>query len=110
MMIELGAEHPVPAAQAHVGSARCQHGERGRGEVKPQRSPFRAASADPNERAGFMLMPEIGASSVMYAATRAPQRNGVQRESRAWFDATSTTDIMRNEIANSAAHATTVPR
>ena len=36
-----------------------------------------AHTAEATVRAGFMLMPEYGASKVMYVATNVPATNGV---------------------------------
>jgi hypothetical protein len=58
-------------------------------------------------RAGFMLIPDSGASSVMNAATSTPAAMPVSRASRSAFDITRTVSIITNEIAVSApkAHA-----
>jgi hypothetical protein len=43
---------------------------------------LRATTADAKVRAGFMLVPEIGLSNVMYAATKHPAIKGVYRDRR----------------------------
>ncbi len=65
-MLELGAEHGGGTAAAHVQLGGQQHAQGRRREVDPQRAELaRAGSADARLRAGFMLIPDSGASSVM---------------------------------------------
>ncbi len=67
------------------------------------------ATAEARLRAGFMLIPEIGASTVMQAATRAPAKRPVRRARRAVFDARSTTLMSAKLMTHSATNATDVP-
>src|SRR5262249_24051736 len=66
-------------------------------------------NAEPTVRAGFMLMPESGDSTLMKVATRKPATQGVNRVSLREFETFKTTEINRNEIVNSAAKATHGP-
>src|SRR5581483_5603443 len=66
-------------------------------------------NAEPTVRAGFMLMPERGDSTLMKAATRKPATHGVDRVNLRELATFKTTVISRNEIANSAAKATQGP-
>jgi hypothetical protein len=61
-----------------------------------------ATAAEANVRAGFMLIPEIGASRDIYVATRNPAKNGVKLASFLEFVVTKTIVIIRKEMANSA--------
>ena len=56
-----------------------------------------------------MLMPESGDSNVINIAIRHPATTGVYRDHRREFDTRSTVDIIRHEIANSAAKAIHAP-
>jgi hypothetical protein len=67
-------------------------------------------NADPNERAGFILMPEIGASNVMYVATSKLAHAPVYRDMRGRFETCSTTIIIPLAITNSARKARNGPR
>src|SRR5215467_15046940 len=66
-------------------------------------------NAEPTVRAGFILMPESGDSTLMKAATRKPATQGVNRVSLREFETFKTIEISRNEMANSAAKATHGP-
>jgi hypothetical protein len=68
-----------------------------------------ALKADPTVRAGFILIPDSGASKVMNMAMRAPAKSGVKRLRRLEFATQSTIDIMRAEMMNSAAKAVPTP-
>lgn len=59
-------------------------------------------NADPNERAGFMLIPEIGASKVMYVATSTLAQAPRYREIRGSFETRKTTLMMPIAMTNSA--------
>ena len=56
-----------------------------------------------------MLMPDNGASIVMKQATSSAASSPVNRAALTWLDAVSTTSIITNEIAASAANATVMP-
>src|SRR6516225_1045328 len=62
-------------------------------------------TAEAKERAGFMLIPEIGASKVMKRNTSAPANRPVYLASLCRFVTKSTVDINPKEITVSAAKA-----
>ena len=65
-VVQLGADAPGAAPKRRVNSfGRQQHAKRRSREVDPQDREVAASRADPNVRAGFMLMPDSGASTVM---------------------------------------------
>src|SRR5215469_11791136 len=66
-------------------------------------------NAEPTVRAGFMLIPDSGDSTLMKVATRKPATQGVNRVNLREFETPKTTEISRNEMANSAAKATHGP-
>ena len=66
-------------------------------------------SAEPTVRAGFMLIPESGDSTLMKLATRKPATQGVNRVNLREFETRKTTEISRKEMVNSAAKATHGP-
>ena len=68
-----------------------------------------AGRADPRLRAGFMLIPESGDSSEMKVATRQAANTPVNGASRGRLVLASTTLIIRNEMASSAAKAIPTP-
>ena len=67
-----------------------------------------AGIAEAKVRAGFMLIPESGASSVMYVATSRPEQSPVRAAARL-LETVSTTSINMKEIAISAPRATRGP-
>ena len=78
----------------------------GAGLLSPEAEPQKA---DPNVRAGFMLIPDRGASTVMNAATSAPANSGVKRLRRCEFEVQRMVPISNIEMANSARKATHKP-
>ena len=56
-----------------------------------------------------MLIPENCASNVMYAATKAAAKYGVNGERRALFETLSTVKAKKNEMTSSAAKAMGTP-
>lgn len=68
----------------------------------------RAGNAEASVRAGFMLMPESGDSSVMNVATSTPEQSPVRAAARL-LDTTSTTSISTKEMTISAPKATRGP-
>src|SRR5215468_3199375 len=66
-------------------------------------------SAEPTVRAGFMLIPESGDSTLMKVATRKPATHGVNRVNLPELETFKTIEIRRNEIVNSAPNATHGP-
>src|SRR4051812_9676262 len=66
-------------------------------------------SADAIVRAGFMLIPEKGDSTVMNSATSAPATQGVKRAVRRELETFKTIVTRRNEMASSAPKATHGP-
>src|SRR5581483_2276744 len=68
----------------------------------------RADTAEASVRAGFMLMPDRGASRVMYVATSRPAQSPVRAAIRL-LETVSTTSISTNEMAISAPKATRGP-
>ncbi len=73
LVVQLGAGHRGGATHPHVEFRGQQHSDWRCREIDPQRGPdLPTVSAGPNERAGFMLMPEIGASRPMSVSTRGP--------------------------------------
>src|SRR3954449_4243777 len=67
-------------------------------------------SAEATLRAGFRLIPETGASIVIYSATSTPAHTPVQRRSREDALAVSTVVIRTKAIAISAAKAAGSPQ
>jgi hypothetical protein len=74
VVVEFRAEDAMHALAGPVQRSRKVHAEQRRGEVDPQRGRSRAPKADPNVRAGFTLIPEVGASPVMNGHPKAPAR------------------------------------
>ena len=98
-----------PCARTN-SSAASEHAERRGGEVDPERTPVvRERSPGRSVRAGFMLMPDSGASKVMYGRDEHAGERPVKRASRGVLELCRTIDIMPNEIAGSAAKATSEP-
>ncbi len=60
-------------------------------------------------RAGFILIPENGASSVMQIATRTPANRPVKRAMLKVLDTVNITDIRIKEIINSDRNAIPAP-
>lgn len=60
-------------------------------------------------RVGFILIPERGASNVIYIATRAPANRPVNRAMLRVLDTANITDIRTKEIINSATKAILAP-
>jgi hypothetical protein len=56
-----------------------------------------------------MLIPDTGASRVMYVATRMPAQSPVKRFRTRLFDTRSTTDMRIKAISTSATNATPAP-
>ena len=93
-----------------VPGRRRLHAQQGSAE-STQRSRHKPAGwADAKERAGFMLMPDSGASTVMYSATRAPANHPVKRARRGMFETRRITAIRIAEMMNSAMNAPAGPR
>ena len=63
--MQLGAEDRLAAPPRQGQLGRGEHAERWRGEVDQRALRSPAKNADPKVRAGFMLIPESGASTVM---------------------------------------------
>jgi hypothetical protein len=59
------AANPRSPTQLHIRFGGHQHPEEWGHEVAPDPRPLPARTAEANERAGFMLMPDRSASSVM---------------------------------------------
>src|ERR1700750_688862 len=68
-----------------------------------------APQAEPKDRAGFMLIPEIGASMLMYVATSTPTARPVKRAQRE-PESTTTMNIRAAEMRTSAASAGPTPQ
>jgi hypothetical protein len=68
-----------------------------------------APSAEPNERAGFMLAPEIGDSTAMNSATSEAATMPAYRMSRPLPSAVRTASMSTAEIASSATAAAAAP-
>src|SRR5262245_27740079 len=66
-------------------------------------------NAEPTVRAGFILIPETGDSTLMKVATKMPATHGVNRVKRRELDRFKTIETNRNEIVNSATKATHGP-
>src|SRR5207249_8839251 len=98
------------SAGANVEFRRQQHAQRRRCEVDPRAFQIRPEKAEAKVRAGFMLMPESGASRLMYKATKTPAKIPVRRVQRGEFEALRTTVIRRNEMISSATNAIPGPR
>lgn len=56
-----------------------------------------------------MLIPETGASTLMYVATSAPAKSPVRRSSRRAFELINTTDMRMKEMTSSATKAAAAP-
>src|SRR6516165_7464155 len=67
-------------------------------------------SAEATLRAGLRLIPEIGATTAIYSATRLPANTPVQRISRSDAFAASTVVIRTKAIKASAQNAAASPR
>jgi hypothetical protein len=64
LMMQLGAAHGAFGFCRQVNLRGGQHADQRRGEVNPGVSHVCAEKAEPSVRAGFMLMPDSGASNV----------------------------------------------
>ena len=64
-MVKLGAYDTLHAVATCEQFGGQKHPERGSREVNPDAGKSPASSADPKVRAGFLLIPERGASTVM---------------------------------------------
>ena len=67
------------------------------------------ARAEPTVRAGFMLIPDSGDSTLIKVATKKPATQGVNRVKLRELETFKITAISRKEIVNSAAKATHGP-
>ena len=63
--MEFGADHAPGASGPHMDFRGRQHTDERSSEIDPQGVPMMGGTADAKLRAGFMLMPEIGASIVI---------------------------------------------
>ncbi len=82
LVVELGAEHATGAANRRKNCAASEHSDRWRDEVDPQGRVIRSRErADPNVRAGFMLMPDTGDSNADVERDQGSGKYGVKRAS-----------------------------
>ena len=78
LVMQLGAEDRLPARGAEVELGRREHARAaGRRSRSRGRSSRRPRTPEPKVRAGFMLIPESGASKVMKVATSTPAQRPV---------------------------------
>ena len=108
-LVQLRTGAPWRRGEEVVELRREQHAEHRSGEVNlsPVHTPL--GRADATVRAGLMLMPESGASKVMYRKTSVPANNPVKRASFGVLVRNSTISIMPQAIAASAMNATPTP-
>ena len=109
-MMQLRAGDPLQAVAAREQLGGRQHAQRRSGEVDPEARKIAAASADPNVRAGFMLMPDKRClERDVGPHQQAGADAGEARKPAAWFDTVSTVNISTNEMALSAMNAIALP-
>ena len=109
-MIEAAAADGAAAPARNENGCREKHPQRRRGEVDPDRREVVPKSAEASVRAGFMLIPDNGASKVMNRATSVPAATPVKRAIGAGaFDTVSTTLMSTNAMSASERNAAGTP-